>query len=120
MKFLKKIVYALLALSLLPVLATYFAYGNKLEMIFFAVTLLFFLGLLYLVFVTSKPVAVVVIFLGVSLFIIQLTQLNQLWFDNKGRDPRVAIAFTLQSILTMFVLILVIKDSNILNGKKST
>lgn len=119
MKFLRKIIYTLLALSLLPVLATYFSYGNKLEMIFFAVTLLFFLGLLYLIFVTSKQVAVVVIFLGISLLIIQLTQLNQLWFANEGRDPRVPIALTLQSILTVIVLILVMKDSKILNGKRS-
>lgn len=121
MKVLKKIAYILLALSLLPVFVTYFAYGNTLEMVFFTVTLLFFVGLLYLVFTTSKRVAAVVLFFGVCLFIIQLIQLNLLWFDNEGGDPRVPIVFTLQSILTVIVLILLIKDSKVkvLSGKKS-
>lgn len=121
MKALKKIAYILLSLSLLPVLATYFAYGNTLEMVFFTVTLLFFIGLLYLVFATSKRVAFVVLFFGIGLFIIQLIQLNQLWFDNEGGDPRVPIIFTLQSIFTVIVLILLMKDSKVkaLSGKKS-
>ena len=111
MKVIKKIAYILLALSLLPVLTTYFAYGNEMEMVFFVVTLLFFLGLFYLVFATSKRIAAVVLLFGVGLYIIQLTQLNQLWFDNEGGDPRVPIVFTLQSIFTLIVLYLLKKDS---------
>src|SRR5690606_24329617 len=98
--------------------ATYFAYGSKLEIMFFVVTLLFFVGLLYLVFAVSKRVATVVLFLGIGLFIIQLSQLNELWFDNKGGDPRVPMIFTLQSILTVIVLIRLIKESKVLSGKK--
>jgi len=110
MKILKKIMYLLLTLSLLPVLATYFAYGNPVEMVFFAITLLFAIGLIYLILTMSKRVAIVVVFLGVGLLVIQITQLKQLWFDNEGGDPRVPLAFTLQSIFTAIVLILLMKD----------
>ena len=106
MKVPKKAAYTLLALSLLPVLTTYFAYGNRLEMVLFVVTLLLFVGLLYLVLATSRWIAVVVLLLGLGWFIAQLTQLFQLWFDNEGGDPKVPIFFTLQGIVTLIVLIL--------------
>ncbi|CAG5074659.1 hypothetical protein DYBT9623_05346 [Dyadobacter sp. CECT 9623] len=117
MKALKKIVYILLALSLLPVLTTYFAYGKKLEMVFFAVTVLFVIGLLYLIFATSKRVAVLVLILGAGIFVIQLTQLNELWFNNEGGDLRVPIAISLQSIFTVIVLGLLMRDNKVLSSK---
>jgi hypothetical protein len=119
MKVPKKAAYTLLALSLLPVLTTYFAYGNRLAMVLFVVTLLLFVGLLYLVLATSRWIAVVVLLLGLGWFIAQLTQLFQLWFDNEGGDPKVPIFFTLQGIVTLIVLILLTKDSQLFSSKES-
>lgn len=118
MKAFNKIIYALLALSLLPVLTAYFAYGSKLEILFFVVTLMFFIGLIYLMFAVSKVIARIVLFFGVGLFIIQLAHLYQLWFDNEGGDPRVSAVFTLQGIFIVIVLIQLMKDSKILSNKK--
>lgn len=72
LKAFNKIIYALLALSLLPVLTAYFAYGTILGMLFFTVTLVFFIGLIYLVFAVSEMIARIVLFFGVGLFIKQL------------------------------------------------
>ena len=118
MKAFNKIVYAILALSLLPVITAYFAYGSKLEMLFFIVTLLFFIGLIYLMFAVSKVIARIVLFFGVGLFIIQLAQLYQVWFDNEGGDSRVVAIFTVQGIFIVIVLFQLMKDSKILKCQK--
>lgn len=113
MKILKKLLYAALALSLIPVLTIYFAYGSKMDMMYFAVTFMFFVGVSYLVFATSKGGAAVSFSLGVGLVIIQLDHLKYLWFVNTGSDLKFPILFTLQSLCTVIVLILLLKDSRV-------
>lgn len=111
MKILKKILYAVLALSLIPVLTTYFAYGSGVYAVYFAVTFMFFVGVSYLVFATSKGVAAASFSLGVGLVIIQLDHLKDFWFVNARSDLKFPILFTLQSLCTVIVLILLLKDS---------
>lgn len=118
MKYLKKIVYIILSLSFLPLLLTYFAYGNTLDMVFFGITLIFFIGLLYHAFSESRMVATAVSLLGTGLLLIQFFQLNQLWFNNEGGDLKVVIVFTMQSLLTITVLVMLIRDIIAL-GRKS-
>ncbi len=110
MKALKRIIYLTLALSLLPAMVTYFAYGSKLELTFLTLTLLFFSSLVYLTLAHSKQVVIIAFFLGVVFFCLQLVQLNQLWSNNEGGDPRVVLVFTLQGFLVILVLIFLARD----------
>jgi hypothetical protein len=118
MKAIKKIVYIILSLSLIPVLNTYFAYGSKLEMGFFIITLIFFLGIIYLLFSISKTISATVFFIGAGLLIIQFRQLYTLWFDNEGGVLIVPLIFTAQSLLTIIVEYFLLKDSQILERFK--
>lgn len=113
MRAVKAFAYVLLAVSLLPVITTYFAYGSPLELGFLLVTLLFGIGLLYLVFAQSPRMARVVSLLGVCVFTLQLLQLGTLWFNNDGGDTRVAVVFSFQAILTLIVLLFLVTDTRV-------
>lgn len=118
MKILRKIAYLLLALSLLPILATYFGYGNTLDLIYFGITLMVFIGLLYLLFTTSSKVATWVFWIGIILFFVQLVHLKDFWLNNEGGDPRVTWVFTFQAAFINFVLWLLFKESTMARNKK--
>ena len=111
MKIIRKISYLLLALSLLPILSTYFAYGNVLDLMYFVVTFVFFIGLLYLLFITSPKFSAWMFRIGIILFLIQFFHLKNLWFNNKGGDVNVILIFTSQTVFIAFILWLLFKES---------
>lgn len=109
---LTKIAYSILILSLIPIMITYFAYGNALDMAYLVITLLFAAGLVYSIIKPSKQrIPQVVFLLGCLFSLLQLYQLQGFWFNNKGGDPRVTIAFSLQWIYTLIVVYTLFKAS---------
>jgi hypothetical protein len=106
MKTLNKILYFILAISLLPAFVTYFAYGSILEMFFCFVTLIVIIGLFYLIFPSTKKLRTGIFLFTCFLFLIQLYQLKDFWFNNQGGDFRVTLMFTLQSVFMLIILVL--------------
>lgn len=113
----KKLLYLVLALSLLPIIVTYFAYGgNPMEIVHFFSTLLFFIGLILLTFSKSKAVTVGTLICGIVTFLIQLIHLKHLWFNNEGGDIRVPIAFSFQIVFMLIVLVLMWNENKKLSS----
>jgi hypothetical protein len=117
MKVIRKIIYLIVALSLLPVTITYFAYGNKLDMLYMGITLGALFTLIYMVSKPSKSLAKWTFVLSFSVFLIQIVNLKFYWFEDKGGDPMVRIVFTIQWLVMAFALVFLFKESQFLKRK---
>ena len=112
----KKIIYLILAVSLLPVVVTYFAYGSPIELLYMIITIGALASLIYMVVKSSIPVAKWALVLNFAVLIIHLLNLKFYWFEDKGGDPRVRIIFTIQWILIALAVFNLFRDSRLLKS----
>ncbi|MEM9681322.1 MAG: hypothetical protein AAF901_13450, partial [Bacteroidota bacterium] len=99
MRIFKKIIYLIVALSLLPVITTYFAYGSSIELLYMAITISALASLIYVIAKPSTSVSKWAFILNFAVLVIHLLNLKFYWFEDVGGDPRVKMAFTIQWML---------------------
>ncbi|MEM9446876.1 MAG: hypothetical protein AAGA18_16165 [Verrucomicrobiota bacterium] len=116
MQIFKKIVYLIVALSLLPVIATYFAYGSPIELLYMVVTIGALASLIYMITKPSTSVAKWALVLNFAVLVIHLLNLKFYWFADEGGDPRVRITFTIQWILIALTVFNLFRDSRLLKS----
>lgn len=104
MKTLLKAFNIILSISYLPLLLGYLAYGNTYELVLMIITLAWVIGLILLSLSSlSKKSVIIILLLGSVVFIDSIFNFETIYSD--GTDPRVTIAFTLQSIVAFFIII---------------
>lgn len=109
-KILRRIVYSIAALSLVPIATTNIGYAQTKHMYH----LLFFIGAIFgLINMTFKPTKIRIrytfVFSLVSNIIID-THVIFLWFEDVGGDPNMLVLFTIQSILLFLTLVFLIVE----------
>lgn len=107
---LKKLLYVITALSLVPIMGGYFAYGNTRDLVFLWITALWFVSLfLMLGSKIDKKLVITSVVLGVLVLGDAIRGLQS--FFGEGKDPVVATLFSLQAVLILVVLLLLFKQS---------
>ena len=116
MQLFKKIVYLIVALSLLPVITTYFAYGSPIELLYMVVMIGALVSLIYMVAKPSVSAAKWALVLNFAVLVIHLLDLKFYWFEDEGDDPKVRIIFTIQWILIALAVFNLFRDSRLLKS----
>ena len=115
MRVLSKILYVITALSLVPIMGGYFAYGNTRDLVFLGITALWFVSLfLMLGSKIDKKVVISSVVLGVLVLGDAIRGLQA--FFGEGRDSMVAIMFTIQWILIALAVFNLFRDSRLLKS----
>lgn len=116
---LRKVIYGLVAISLLPVITTYFAYGSLLEMVYMGICIGALITLILVIIKPSNRLATWAFFFCLLAFIIQFLNVKFYWLDDEGGDPRVKVVFTILWVVMGIAVGLLLKQSKILDSKAS-
>ena len=112
---LRNVIYGLVAISLLPVITTYFAYGSPLEMVYMGISIGALITLILVIIKPSSRLATWSFFFCLLAFIIQFLNVKFYWFDDEGGDPRVKVVFTILWVVMGIAVGLLLKQSKILS-----
>lgn len=101
----QKVLYVVVALSFLPLMITFFGWGNSQEMIFLILYLFETFALIYLVFNNTTFITVSALIVGSIILIEQIIGLKTFYFNSGDGDILTTLLFTLQPILLLASLI---------------
>ena len=101
-----------MALSLLPIMTTYFAYGNATEIALLLVAIVFELCLIYAMR-SRVRIPSYIFFVGLLFVITHTWAIKGIWLDSdiEGEDPVVAIVFTTHLLFSILVVYFLLKMS---------
>ena len=111
MNLLSKIAYVVLAITILPGISTLFAYATSpFDKVLLILFIIYFVGLLVLVFSQTKKYFKPVLILGTFATTFYLYSIKNLYLANEGTDPQVKFIFSLIAIFSIIVLYLIYRQ----------
>ena len=115
----RKIIYGLVAISLLPAITTYFAYGSSLEMVYMGLSIGALIALVVMIFKPNRSVALWAFIFNILALIIQFMNVKFYWFEDKGGDPIVRVVFTILWLVLGVAVVLLFRESKILRKESN-
>jgi len=114
MSVLWKFIYGLVAVSLLPVIITYFAYGSLLEMVYMGISTGAFITLILIILKPSRKLAKWTFFFCLLALVVQFLNVKFYWLEDEGGDPVVKLMFTILWVVLGIAVVLLFRQSKVL------
>lgn len=112
MKVFSKIIYGLVAISLLPVIATYFAYGSPMEMVYMGISIGALVTLIIMILRPTKTLALWTFIFNALALVVQFMNVKFYWLEDKGGDTVVKVVFTVLWLVLGVAVVLLFRESN--------
>lgn len=119
MKVFSKIIYGLVAISLLPVIATYFAYGSPMEMVYMGISIGALVTLIVMILRPTKTLALWTLIFNALALVVQFMNVKFYWLEDKGGDPVVKVVFTVLWLVLGVAVVLLFRESKILRRESN-